>query len=114
MALIKEYITPKGAASYWVMGLVQVDNFNKTAYVRLHGFASKEHSDMEGTVPIITIEANLTPDLYDYYFKKSILEIEDVTSLTQAYLVFKDFNIQNEQGNIFNFKDATDDIQEVG
>ena len=40
------------------------------------GFASKEHSDMEGTVPIITIEANLTPDLYDYYFKKSILEIE--------------------------------------
>ena len=41
MALIKEYITPKGAASYWVMGLVQVDNFNKTAYVRLHGIRFK-------------------------------------------------------------------------
>ena len=114
MALIKEYMTPKGAVSYWVVGLVQIDNFNQTSYVRLYGFGSKQHCDMEGTVPLITIEANLTPDLFVYYFHKSILEMQDVTPLTQAYLVFKDFNIQNEQGNVYNFKDATDDIQEVG
>lgn len=113
MALVKRYMTPKGESNYWVVALVQIDNFNKTAYVRLHGFISREHSDMEGTVPITSIEANLAPDLFHFYFDKSILALENITPLTQAYLIFKDFNIQNEQGNIFNFKDATDDIQGV-
>ena len=113
MALIKEFMTPKGPASYWVLGLLQIDNFSKTAYARLYGFYNKEQADKLNPVPIITLEANLTPDLYDYYFNENILKLENATPLEQAYLIFKDKNITSETGEIFNFKDAIDEINEV-
>ena len=105
MALKKEFMTPKGPASYWVLGLLQIDNFNKTAYARLYGFYNEEQANMLNPVPIITLEANLTPDLYEYYFNENILKLEDSTPLTQAYLIFKDKNIVSETGEIFNFKE---------
>ena len=110
MALIKEYTTNKGVASYWVVGLVQMDNFSKTAYTRLYGFGNKVHADMENPVPLITLDANISPDIYHWYFDKSIMVQADVTPSTQAYQIFKDFNIQDAQGGIFNFKDAIDEI----
>ena len=111
MALIKQFMTPKGPASYWVLGLLQIDNFSKTAYARLYGFYSKEQADMLNPVPIITLEANLTLDLYDYYFKEDILKLENATPLSQAYLIFKDKNIVIETGEIFNFKDAENEVK---
>ena len=110
MALIKQFMTPKGPASYWVLGLLQMDNFSKTAYARLYGFYNKEQANMLNPVPIITLEANLTPDLYHYYLNENILKLENATPLTQAYLVFKDSNVRNEQGETFNFKDAEDEF----
>ena len=113
MALIKQFMTPKGPASYWVLGLLQIDNFSKTAYARLYGFYNKEQANMLNPVPIITLEANLPPELYDYYFKEGILKLENASPLKRAYLIFKDSNIRNEQGEIFDFSDAEDDISGV-
>lgn len=113
MALIKQYVTPKGSAEYWVVGLTQIDNFNKTAYARMYGFANKAHADMENPVPIMTLEANIDPEIYDYYFSKEITVLPDVTPQTQAYQIFKDFNIQDAQSGVFNFSDAIDEIEGV-
>lgn len=113
MALIKQFMTPKGPASYWVLGLLQMDNFSKTAYARLYGFFNKEQADMLNPVPIMMLEVNLTPDWYDYYFKEDILKLEGATPLKQAYLIFKDKEIRSETGEIFNFKDAENDTLEV-
>ena len=110
MALIKEYITPKGTVSYWLVSLIQIDNFSKTAYARLYGFGNKQHADMENPTPIITLEVNITPDIYDYYFNKEIMVMESVTPQTQAYQIFKDFNIEDGQGIVFNFKNAVDEV----
>ena len=110
MALKKEFMTSKGPASYWVLGLLQIDNFSKTAYARLYGFYNKEQANMLNPVPIMTLEANLPPELYSYYFDEEILKHENATPLTQAYLVFKDLNIENEHGDIFNFSDAIDEV----
>ena len=113
MALIKQYETPKGIAGYWVIGLVQIDNFNKTAYVRMYGFMNKAHADMENPVPLMNLEVNIDPEIYDYYFSKEIMIQVDATPQTQAYQIFKDFNIQDTQGGIFNFSDAIDEIEGV-
>lgn len=113
MALIKEYMTSKGPASYWVLGLLQIDNFNKTAYARLYGFYNKEQADKLNPVPITTLEVNLTPDWYDYYFKEDLLKIDGATPLKQAYLIFKDVEIMAETGETYNFSDAEDEINEV-
>lgn len=113
MALIKEYMTPKGLASYWVVSLIQIDNFSETAYVRMYGFANKNHADMQNPVPLLMLDANITTDIFPYYFAKEILEMVNVTPQIQAYQIFKDFNIKDEQGQIFNFKDAINEIGEV-
>lgn len=113
MALIKEFNTAKGPVSYWVLGLLQIDNFNKTGYARLYGFFGKPHADMLNPVPIITLEVNLTPEIYNYYLSEEILMLENTSPLSQAYLMFKDFEIRNENGEVYNFTDALDDISEV-
>lgn len=113
MALIKEYMTPKGLASYWVVSLIQIDNFSETAYVRMYGFANKNHADMQNPVPLLMLDANITTDIFPYYFAKEILEMANVTPQIQAYQIFKDFNIKDEQGQIFNFNDAINEIGEV-
>jgi hypothetical protein len=113
MALTKTYMTPKGYSSYWIAGIVQIDNYNKTAYARLYGFVNKEHCDLEGSVPVILLDYNITPDIYDFYFAKEIMAQPEVTPQTQAYQIFKDFNIKDANGEIFNFSDATDEIEGV-
>ena len=112
MAMIKEYETPKGIVSYWVVGLIQIDGFNQTAFTRLYGFMSKTHADMQNPVPIMSLEVSITPDIYEYYFAKDIMALENVTPHTQAYQIFKDFNIKDEQGQIFNFKDAIGEVND--
>ena len=106
MALQKTYVTPKGEASYWIAGLIQIDNYNKSAYGKLYGFVSKEHCDREGSVPVMYLEYNITPDVYDYYFDKEIMILPNVTPQSQFYQITKDFNRFDEQNNIINFKDA--------
>ncbi len=108
MALQKTYMTPKGPASYWIAGLIQIDNYSKTAYGRLYGFVSKEHCDMSGSVPVVSLDYNITPDIYDYYFKKEIMVLADVTPQSQFYQYVKDKNYPDEQNNIINFNDATE------
>lgn len=106
-------MTPKGQASYWIAGIVQVDNYSKTAYTRLYGFASKEHCDMDGSVPLIHLDYNIPPEIYRYYFDREIMEQQGVTPQTQAYQIFKDFEIRDAQGNVLNFGDAEDEINGV-
>lgn len=110
MALIKEYMTNKGPVSYWVLALLQFDNFSKTAYTRLYGYYNKTQADLQNPEATITLEVNLSPDTYDYYFREDLLKQEGVSPLTQAYQIFKDWDIQNEKGETFNFKDAIDEI----
>ena len=112
MALIKEYTTNRGTVSYWVLGLLQIDNYSKTAYARLYGYQNKQQADMENPSAITTLEVNITPDIYEYYFGEDILKLEGVTPFKQAYLIFKDFNIKSETGEIYNFADAINDIKE--
>ena len=106
MALIKTYLTPKGPVSYWIAGMIQIDNYNKTAYGRLYGFFSKEQCDMPGSVPLMMIDYNLTPDMYEYYFAKEIMVLPDVTPQTQFYTFVKDKPYLDELNNVLNFADA--------
>lgn len=106
MALQKTIRTPKGQATYWIMGMIQIDNYSKTAYGRLYGFASKEHCDMAGSVPILMLDYNIKPDTYDNYFEKSIMEQIGVTPQSQFYQIVKDINYPDEQNQIINFNDA--------
>lgn len=106
MALLKTYLTPKGNASFWVAGLIQIDNYSKTAYGRLYGFASKEHCDMNGSAPILMLDYNIPPDVYQWYFEKEIMEQSGVTPQTQFYRIVKDRDYLDEQNRIINFNDA--------
>lgn len=106
MAMQKTIRTPKGEASYWIAGLVQIDNYNKTAYGRLYGFIDKEQCDEFGSSPVLMLDYNITPDIYPYYFEKEIMIQEGVTPQTQFYQIVKDKNYLDEQNKIINFKDA--------
>lgn len=108
MALQKTYMTPKGPASYWIAGLIQIDNYSKTAYGRLYGFVSKEHCDKPGSVPVVMLDYKIDPDIYDYYFKKEIMVLVDVTPQSQFYRYVKDVNIRDGANEIINFNDATE------
>jgi len=108
MALQKSYMTPKGPASYWIAGMIQIDNYNKTAYGRLYGFASKAHCDMEGSVPLTSLDYSITPDIYEFYFSKEIMTLLDSTPQTQFYQLVKDFDLPDEQNGVINFNSATE------
>lgn len=108
MALLKTIRNAKGQATYWIAGMIQIDNYNKTAYGRLYGFMDKEHCDEIGSVPIIMLDYNITPDIYDYYFEKTIMEQLGVTPQTQFYQIVKDKNYLDEQNKIINFNDAVE------
>ena len=108
MALQKTYMTPKGPASYWIAGMIQIDNYNKTAYGRLYGFASKEHCDMEGSVPLTSLNYSIKPDIYEYYFSKEIMMLSGSTPQTQLYQLVKDFDLPDEQNGVINFNSATE------
>lgn len=89
MAILKRVMTNKGPATYWVVGLLQLDNFGKTAFVKLMGFFDKEHAEMEGATPIDTAEINIYPDKYDDYFEGS-------TAIASAYQIFTENVIKTE------------------
>lgn len=108
MALFKTIRTPKGQATYWIMGMIQIDNYSKTAYGRLYGFMDKEHCDEMGSVPILTLDYNIPPDIYPLYFKKEIMEQQGVTPQSQFYQIVKDRNYLDDQNKIINFNDATE------
>ena len=108
MALQKSYMTPKGPASYWIAGMIQIDNYNKTAYGRLYGFASKEHCDMAGSVPIASLDYSIAPDIYEFYFSKEIMALLGSTPQTQFYQVVKDKDYRDELNGILNFFDAVE------
>ena len=106
MALQKSYPTSVGEATYWIAGMIQIDNYNKTAYGRLYGFASKEYCDRVGGVPMVSLDYNITPDYYDYYFSKEIMSQVGVTPQTQFYQIVKDKDYFDSQNHIMNFFDA--------
>lgn len=108
MALFKTIRTPKGQASYWIAGMIQIDNYNQTAYGRLYGFMDKEHCDEQGSIPLISLDYNITPDIYPYYFSKEIMVLPEVTPQTQFYQIVKDKDYFDEQNKIINFNDATE------
>lgn len=68
MAIVKEIKTTRGPVSYWVVGLIQLDNFAKSAYIKLLGFYDKEYADLEHASPIETIEINIKTEQYDEFF----------------------------------------------
>lgn len=104
MALQKTYPTPVGEATYWIAGIIQIDNYSKTAYGRLYGFANKAYCDKEGGVPMILLNYNITPDYYEYYFGKEVMSQANVTPQSQFYQIVKDRS--DNQNNVTNFFDA--------
>jgi len=106
MALFKTFNTPKGIASFWIAGRIQIDNYSKTAFGSLYGFIDKEQCDREGSVPVTRFDYNIPPDVYPYYFDKSIMILPDVTPQTQFYQLVKDKDYRDEWNNILNFYDA--------
>ena len=68
MALIKHVMTDSGPASFWVVSLLQLDNFGKKAYVKIYGFYDKEHADRQNPRAVHTIEISVDPELYEEYF----------------------------------------------
>lgn len=94
MAIIKEINTTKGPVTYWVVGLIQLDNFSKSAYLKLLGFFDEDHADMESASPIETVEINIHPDQYDDFFGGT-----DVVK--KAYEIFSNSVIHlNEEGTM--------------
>lgn len=94
MAIIKEIKTTRGPVTYWVVGLIQLDNFSKSAYIKILGFYDKEYADMESASPIETVEINIHPDQYDDFFGST-----DVVK--KAYEIFSNSVIQfNEEDTI--------------
>lgn len=65
MAIVKEIKTNKGPVTYWVVGLIQLNNFSKDVHIKMFGFHDKEYADMENAVPADTVEINIRPDQYD-------------------------------------------------
>jgi len=108
MALLKSYMTPKGPASYWIAGLIQVDNFSKNAYGRLYGFVDKAHCDRPDGVPLISLEYRIFPDKYEEYFGKEVMILAGVTAQTQFYKIVKEIDCTDAQNEVINFNDATE------
>lgn len=106
MALLKTIRTSSGQATYWIAGMIQIDNYSKTAFGRLYGFMDKEHCDEVGSKPILVLDYNIPPDIYQWYFEKEIMEQSGVTPQTQFYQIVKDKNYLDEQNKIINFNDA--------
>ena len=106
MAMQKTIRTPQGEASYWIAGLVQIDNYNKTAFGRLYGFIDKEQCDALGSSPVLRLDYDIPPEIYYYYFEKEIMEQANVTPQSQFYQITKDKNYLDEMNNVINFKDS--------
>lgn len=94
MAIIKEIKTTKGPVTYWVVGLIQLDNFSKSAYLKLLGFFDEDHADMENASPIETVEINIKPNQYGEFFS-------DTDVVKKAYEIFSNSVIQlSEEGTL--------------
>lgn len=89
MALIKEIMTPKGKASYWILGAIWRDNFNKTAYITLYGFEDKAHCDYPGAEYKDKRTYNIGPLDYDRFFSLEEIKSQGKCDLDQYYKYIK-------------------------
>lgn len=92
MALIKPIMTPKGIASFWILGTVWRDNFNKTAYITLYGYESLEHCDYQGAEYKDKRTYNIKPVDYDRFFNLKDLKTENKCDLDQYYKFIKGYD----------------------
>lgn len=106
MALIKNIKTERGPASFWVVALLQLDNFAKTGFVRLYGFFDQSFADLENAQPMHKIELTVPPVLYDQYFNPEVLS-SGVSPHGQAYQMIKNSTI-DDSGQVIDFSDAKD------
>jgi len=90
MALGQSIMTPKGTVSFWIIGTTWRDNFNKTAFVSLYGFESREHCDLIGSVYKEKIEYNIYPADFDKYLSVEILKNSGKCDIEQLYDFIKE------------------------
>lgn len=107
MALIKEIETDKGPASFWVIALLQLDNFNKMGFIRMYGFFNKTYADKNEGRPVHTIELTINPEIYDLYFNPKHLSAKGISPHQQAYEMIKRSTI-DDAGLSIDFTDAED------
>ena len=109
MALIKEIDTDRGPATYWVVSLVQLDNFNRRGFVSIYGFFSKAYADRPNPQPVRTIELTIEGEVYEEYFHPVTLEKSGNNPHRQAYEMLKRSTV-DDAGNLIDFTDAKDEI----
>ena len=109
MALIQQIDTNKGPVSYWVIGLLQLDNFAKSAHIRVYGFFDQSYADKENAQPTVTAEITVHEPLFTEFFDHHLLSLPDRTPYGQAYMLLKQSEIEHE-GEILWFWEAEDDI----
>ena len=107
MALIKHVMTDSGPASFWVVSLLQLDNFGKKAYVKIYGFYDKEHADRQNPRAVHTIEISVDPELYEEYFAPDLLAKIGKSPHEQAYIMLKRSTI-DDTGQVIDFTGAVD------
>lgn len=112
MALIKEIMTESGPVSFWVISLLQLDNFAKRGYIRLYGFYNKEHADMLNAQPTGKLELTVPEDIYGMYFDPWVLVLPGRTPHGMAYALVKNSDI-DLNGRLIDFSDAEDSYDEV-
>ena len=100
MALAKTIMTPRGTASFWILGTMWIDNFNKTAYISLYGYESREHCDMVGAVYKAKKEINIYPEDFNSFFNPSLLAQSGISGYGEGYNVVK--------SKLMEFADAQD------
>jgi hypothetical protein len=89
MALGKSIMTSRGTASYWILGVTWRDNFNKTAFISLYGYESKEHCDLPMAIYKEMRTYNVNPEDFNNYFSLSNLKIDGKCDLDQYYKFIK-------------------------
>ena len=112
MAIIKEIMTESGPASFWVISLLQLDNFAKRGYIRLYGFFNQEHADMLNAQPTGVIDITIPENLYGMYFEPWVLVLPGRTPHGMAYTLIKNSDI-DLNGRLVDFSDAEDLYNEV-
>lgn len=90
MAIGKSIMTPKGMASFWIIGTTWRDNFNKTAFVSLYGYESREHCDYPGAMYKERYDYCIGPLEFDKYFPMKKIKARGRCDLDQFYNYIKE------------------------
>ena len=93
MAIVSKQETPRGYAAYWVIGRMDLDNFGRTATIKLLGFADKQFADRMDATPLETVEIDIGPDQYDDYFR-------DSDFLSTVYQLFTQNRLTDNKGDV--------------